>query len=329
MFEFAERRARRRAERDRRRRSLRRARRGDGRPARAVDRLRHPGSSALLLACDAEGVLPVARAARVDVFVVDLGRRSPTPRAARRAARVGLVRRPRVRRPVDEEAVAARPTGRARVGPSSSAPTRRSGGMVAVKDLRSGDAGRSAARGDRGVVADEEGRSTLMMRSHRAGDLRAERHRRRRSSCAAGSRAAATTAARCSSTSATTPGSCRSWSIRDWPGSRSRTGCATSGCVRVVGDVSARPEGTVNAELPTGEVEVARLRGRGAERVRAAAVPARRPRRRRRGAAPAPPLPRPAARADAAQPAAARRGQPRDARGDGARRASSRSRRRC
>ena len=68
-----------------------------------------------------------------------------------------------------------------------------------------------------------------------------------------------------------------------------------------------RPDGTVNADLPTGEIEVGATRGRGAERGRAAAVPARRPGRRRRGAAAAAPLPRPAARADAAQPARARR----------------------
>ena len=45
-----------------------------------------------------------------------------------------------------------------------------------------------------------------MMRTHRAGDLRAERRRPRRSWCAAGSTAAATTAAWCSSTCATSPG---------------------------------------------------------------------------------------------------------------------------
>ena len=56
--------------------------------------------------------------------------------------------------------------------------------------------------------------------------------------------------------------------------------------------------------------------GRGVERGRAAAVPARRARRHRRGAAPALSLPRPAPCADAAQPPRARRGQPRDARGD-------------
>ncbi len=58
--------------------------------------------------------------------------------------------------------------------------------------------------------------------------------------------------------------------------------------------------------------------GRGAQRVGAAALPARRPGRRRRGAAVAAPLSRPAARADAAQPPAARRRQPRAA-GDDAR----------
>ncbi len=57
-------------------------------------------------------------------------------------------------------------------------------------------------------------------------------------------------------------------------------------------------------------------RGRGAQRVGAAAVPARRSGRRRRGAAAPSPLPRPAAGADAAQPAFAGRGEPRAARGD-------------
>ncbi len=80
--------------------------------------------------------------------------------------------------------------------------------------------------------------------------------------------------------------------------------------LRVEGDVRARPEGTVNHELPTGAVEVERGGARGAERGRAAAVPARGARRRRRrGAPPAAPLPRPAPPADAAEPALAGHGQ--------------------
>ena len=91
VFEFAERRARRRAERDRRRRPLRPARRGDGRPADAVDRVRHRASSACCSRATPKGVLPGARAARVDVFVVDLvgsDRRGAASLAG--AARVGL-----------------------------------------------------------------------------------------------------------------------------------------------------------------------------------------------------------------------------------------------
>ena len=190
-------------------------------------------------------------------------------------------------------------------------------------------AGRGEARRGRGVVADEKGHELLMMRTHRAGDLRAEhvgadvvgvrvgrappRPRRRRVPRRARRRRARA-------------GRRRS---RRRPAARPRTVSATSGCCASTATVAARPEGTVNADLPTGAIEVGRELGRGAQRSRAVAVPARRPRRRRRGAAPAPPLPRPAARADAAQPARARRGEPRDARGDARDRTSSRSRRRC
>ena len=59
----------------------------------------------------------------------------------------------------------------------------------------------------------------------------------------------------------------------------------------------ARARGTVNPNLATGEIEIARRRDRPPRRRRDAAVPARRGRRRRRGAAPAVPLPRPAPRA--------------------------------
>ena len=51
--------------------------------------------------------------------------------------------------------------------------------------------------------------------------------------------------------------------------------------VRVTGVVRERPEGTVNPNLPTGEVEIGECHGRGAARRRPAAVPDRRPRRRR------------------------------------------------
>ncbi len=56
------------------------------------------GIERLLLACDAEGVLPVP-AARVDVFVVDLVGVPDTARVARRAPGVGALGRSRVWRP--------------------------------------------------------------------------------------------------------------------------------------------------------------------------------------------------------------------------------------
>ena len=97
-----------------------------------------------------------------------------------------------------------------------------------------------------------------MMRTHRAGDLRAERRRRRRSRSAAGSR-----------------------SRRDHGGKVFLDVRDAAGLVQVVVDPAAaglevahrvrnewvcgstatvrpRPEGTVNADLPTGEVEVGR-----------------------------------------------------------------------
>ena len=46
-------------------------------------------------------------------------------------------------------------------------------------------------------------------------------------------------------------------------------------CLKVVGEVSPRPEGNANPNLPTGEIEIIADRGRGAERGRAAAVPGR------------------------------------------------------
>ena len=75
--------------------------------------------------------------------------------------------------------------------------------------------------------------------------------------------------------------------------------------VRITGTVRARPEGTANDALATGEVEVGDCTVEVLSRRRAAAVPDRRARRRRRRDRPAPlPLPRPAPRAHAAQPRA-------------------------
>ena len=108
---------------------------------------------------------------------------------------------------------------------------------------------------------------------------------------AAGWRAAASTASTSpSSTCATTPASSSAWST-------GRVDVRSEYVVRVDRHGRGRrPEGTVNAELATGEVELGDCDGRGAGGGRAAAVPARRPRRDRRAGAPALPLPRPAPR---------------------------------
>ena len=88
--------------------------------------------------------------------------------------------------------------------------------------------------------------------------------------------------------------------------------------MRITGTVRRRPEGTVNANLPTGEVEVGDCSVEVLRTADAAAVPDRRASRRgRRERAPAVPLPRPAPRADAAQPAHPRRRQLGDPPGDG------------
>jgi aspartyl-tRNA synthetase len=105
------------------------------------------------------------------------------------------------------------------------------------------------------VVADEEGRSTLMMRSHRGGDLRADDIGSSVVLCGwVGSRR--------------DHGGKVFLDVRDvaglvqvvvdpqLPGLEVAHRLRNEWVVQVVGDVSARPAGTVNDELPTGAVEV-------------------------------------------------------------------------
>ncbi len=100
--------------------------------------------------------------------------------------------------------------------------------------------------------------------------------------------------------------------------------------VRITGVVRARPEGTVNANLPDRRGRARRVRGRDPQHRRVAAVPRRRPRRRRGRDHPAPvPLPRHPPGAHAEEPPGARPGQLGDPRPRWRPRASSRSRRRC
>ena len=68
--------------------------------------------------------------------------------------------------------------------------------------------------------------------------------------------------------------------------------------LQMTGTCERRRAGTENEKLPTGEIEVARQRRRGAQRREDAAVLHQRRGARRRAAAPALPLPRPAPRAD-------------------------------
>ena len=86
-------------------------------------------------------------------------------------------------------------------------------------------------------------------------------------------------------------------------------------CLQVVGEVALRPAGNANPALASGDIEVHRDRGRGAQCVRAAAVPDRRARRGGRGGAAAVPLSGPAPARPRRGDAAAQRGQPGGPRG--------------
>ena len=87
------------------------------------------------------------------------------------------------------------------------------------------------------------------MRTDHCGELRAGDAGREVGLCGWVAAGASTASTSPSSTSATTPASCSAWSTGP-------STCAASTCVRVTGTVRLRPEGTVNPNLPTGEVEV-------------------------------------------------------------------------
>jgi hypothetical protein len=84
-------------------------------------------------------------------------------------------------------------------------------------------------------------------------------------------------------------------------------------CLKVVGTVSARPEGNANPNLPTGAVEVIATEVEVLNAGGAAAVPGRGAPRHpgERGGAAEVPLPRPAPPGPGLGPAAAQRGEPR------------------
>ena len=165
------------------------------------------GIERVLIACDGEEVFGAPEPA-IDVFVIDIvgGIAGVTLVSELRAA--GLVRRSGVRKPVGEKTVGVADRAGARWGVMLG-PRELAEGKVAVKDLASGEQQDVPRAEVGGLVANEKGRVRLMMRTHRAGDLRTE-HVGTRWWCAAGSRTVETTAASCSSTSATLRGWCRS-----------------------------------------------------------------------------------------------------------------------
>ena len=131
------------------------------------------GIERLLLACDAEGVLPVP-AARVDAFVVDLVGIADTARLLAELRESGLAadRAYGGRSPKKQFSAADRSGARWAViiGADEMQARRGRGQGPAIRPA----AIRGAPRRDRGVAANTEGRSTIMMRSHRAGDVRAD-----------------------------------------------------------------------------------------------------------------------------------------------------------
>ena len=219
------------------------------------------GIERILLACDAEGVFPAPARRRRRVRRRHRRRRgrAATLTAALRARRDS--RRPRVRRPLDEGAdEGGRPLGRAELARRSSGADELADGKVNGRSrLDARPAEEPVGHGRRRRPRHEEaGLDERPIDAHRllrraAGEPTSGRHGRR---CAAGWRAAASTASTWrSSTCATTPASCSA-------SSTAPTTCAPSTSCGSRGTVRARPEGTVNAELPPARSRSATARSR-------------------------------------------------------------------
>ena len=294
-----------------------------------------PGIERIVLALEASGV--AAPAPGTEVFVVDgLGDDGGTTvgGARRGAADRGLRGRPRLRRPVGEGAVeGGRPLGRARsavmVGRDELARD-----AVAVKDLASGEqvevprdrdwsrgwwlAGTGSTR-ERGIDehADARRRHAARRRHRRRGDARRlGRGARRDHGGVVFFDLRGAVSSRCRRPRQV---------VGPTPGDRAPSGASSDvhhigreWVLQVTGPVRPRPEGTVNPDLPTGEVEVAAATVVVLNRAEPPPFPLTdRGRRRRRGAAAAAPLPGPAPHVDAAQPAPAVRRERRAADVDG------------